>query len=194
MMASSDAVRRKRPDGCRLRPTCLRGAVRSDDAPPIALVTAKIGQTLAADHEEPEPVAALGTQHGEKARHVGEARGRVLGDQRGCGLPSRSPCLPTPRGAIGAEILRDDLTRAAFRRASARSELAGSEVSPIGRNNRRTDPFRKKTHSRRDAFVHRVAAGLGEEAPVDADVAVAAVFSTLQHHVTAAEAAKVQHA
>jgi uncharacterized protein (DUF2267 family) len=45
----------------------------------------------------------------------------------------------------------------------------------------------------RDAFIHRVADGLGG-APVAAEAAVTAVLAALGHHVTAAEAAKVQHA
>jgi uncharacterized protein (DUF2267 family) len=45
----------------------------------------------------------------------------------------------------------------------------------------------------RDAFIGRVASGLGGAAPVSAESAVAAVLAALGHHVTAAEAAKVQH-
>jgi uncharacterized protein (DUF2267 family) len=46
----------------------------------------------------------------------------------------------------------------------------------------------------RDAFINRVADGLGGGAPVAAETAVTAVLAALGHHVTAAEAAKVQHA
>jgi uncharacterized protein (DUF2267 family) len=46
----------------------------------------------------------------------------------------------------------------------------------------------------REEFVGRVAAGLGDRLPVNPEDAVGAVFSVLQHHVTAPETAKVQRA